>query len=210
LPYLQGYERAPAASSVTIYDERNAYDGLNFIVSADAPNASLTDMKGRVVHQWRKAFDEGWSENRVGLPGTEEVSKACWRRAQLLDNGDVLAIFTDFALIRVDKNSRLLWAYEGGVHHDMFTHADGTIYVLTRDWRARFNGCRPGTRSARRDARCAGESRLAVSGAGHELEGDNDRALSGRVEVHSPACVHTIATHPLVIAESPKRSIRRT
>lgn len=136
LPYLQGYERAPAVDNVVVHDEQSAYRGLNFIVSADAPNALLIDMKGTVLHRWRKDFSAVWPQGRQGYRASE-VYKTYWRRAQLLENGDVLAIFMDFGLIKLDKSSKLLWVYEGGVHHDLFRHANGDIYVLSRELRKR-------------------------------------------------------------------------
>ncbi|NIR50927.1 hypothetical protein GWO43_20100 [candidate division KSB1 bacterium] len=127
LPYLKGYNSAPDVENVTVYNEKLAHDGLNFVVSADAAKAFLMDMKGNILHEWRKDFEQVWPEQ--GIPN---IYKTYWRRAYLLDDGELLAMFMNFGLIKLDKDSNLLWAYKGGCHHDLFIGEEGDIYVLTR------------------------------------------------------------------------------
>ena len=137
LPYLKGYNLARDAKNVTIYDERLAYNGSNFIVSADAPRAYLLDMKGNTLHEWRKDFEDVWPEP-FDLGGFQE-HKEYWRPAWPLENGDLFAIFPDFGLIKLDKNSNLLWSYKGRTHHDLSEAENGNIYVLTREVRKNAN-----------------------------------------------------------------------
>jgi hypothetical protein len=136
LPYLQGYAKAPALSSVTIHDEQRAQDGLNFVVSADSARAFLMDMKGNVLHTWRKPFAEVWPE-RAGQRTAQDVYKSYWRRAELLPSGELLAIFMTYGVIKLDKDSNLLWAYDGRAHHDLFVDERGQIHVLTGERRKR-------------------------------------------------------------------------
>jgi hypothetical protein len=42
-----------------------------------------------------------------------------------------------FGVIKLDKDSNLLWAYEGGAHHDLFVDESGSIHVLTAERRVR-------------------------------------------------------------------------
>lgn len=132
LPYLKGYNSAPDVENVTIYDKQSAYDGLNFVVSADAPKAFVMDMKGNILHEWRKDFEQVWPETGAH-EFAPDVYKTYWRRAYLLDNGELLAMFMNFGLIKLDKDSNLLWAYKGGSHHDLFIGEEDNIYVLTRE-----------------------------------------------------------------------------
>lgn len=132
LPYLKGYNPAPDVKNVTVYDE-DAYDGLNLIVSGHGPEAILTDMEGKVHHSWRKKFKDVWPERSDS--NLNELYKTFWRRVHLFNNGDLLAIFRDYGLIKLDKNSNLLWAYEGRCHHDLFVAEGGKIYVLSRERR---------------------------------------------------------------------------
>jgi len=131
LPYLKGYKAAPDVENVTVYDKSSAYDGLNFVLSGHAPQAFLMDMKGNILHQWSYDFDNVW-QGELGF-FENEIHKTFWRRAHLFPNGDLLAIFEGIGLIKLDKNSKLLWSYKGRAHHDIFVTENGNIYVLTRD-----------------------------------------------------------------------------
>lgn len=130
LPYLKGYNPAPDMENVTVHVEEAAYPGLNFVVSADEPKAFLMDMEGNILHVWHKAFEEVWPN--VDDFKAPDIWKTYWRRAYPLDNGELLAMYMDHGLIRLDKDSNLLWAYKGRSHHDQFVDEDGNIYVLTR------------------------------------------------------------------------------
>jgi hypothetical protein len=124
LPYLSGYEPAPASSSVTVHRRDLAFEGLNLVVSGHAPGAILMDMEGRPLHEWRLDFHEVWPDRTPVV--------YFWRRAHLFPNGDALGIFDGAGIVKVDKDSKLLWAYPGGSHHDLFVAEDGRIYVLNR------------------------------------------------------------------------------
>ncbi len=130
LPYLSGYRPAPEKVGVTRHRGRSTRAGLNFYISGHAPRAYLTDMEGNVLHQWGIAYKDVWSrkDNRTYH----------FRRAHLFDNGDILVIFGGGAqgMVKLDKDSRVLWAYRGdyengGCHHDFFVAGDGKIYALT-------------------------------------------------------------------------------
>jgi hypothetical protein len=134
LPYLTGYNPASKENGVTIYNDQLAYQGLNFFVSAHAPKAFLMDMKGNILHEWGIQFEQVWPE-----PLPFEIAdrfKTYWRRALLLENGDVLAIFEGIGLVRLDKDSNLMWSYLGRTHHDLCVDEDGLIYVLARKERS--------------------------------------------------------------------------
>jgi len=129
LPYLRGYNVAPDTRNVTIYDKASAYDGINFVLSSDAPHAFLMDMEGNLLHEWSIDFKEVWPERADST--MQRLQQQYWRRARLMSNGDVLAIFANHGLIRLDKHSNLLWKYTGECHHDMFEAKNGNIYALT-------------------------------------------------------------------------------
>ena len=126
LGYVAGSTPAPDVQNVTVYDPQLACDGVNLYTSGHAPEAIAIDMKGNTLHTWRFAIDDIWPD-RVGRPDS-----GFWRRAYWYPNGDVLAIFDGVGLVRLDKDSNLLWAYRGCCHHEAFVTEDGSIYVLTR------------------------------------------------------------------------------
>jgi len=100
------------------------------------------DMNGTVLHEWSLPFSEAWPDR---LDDATEESAQSWRYAQLLEDGSILAAFEGLGLIKVDKNSRLIWARDNGAHHDLDAMDDGTIYVLTREAHivARLNSASP-------------------------------------------------------------------
>ncbi len=131
LGYAGGVNPAPAVSDVTVFDAEAAWDGLNFYVSGHDSEATLMDMRGRVLHTWHYDFRDFWpdySPPKVLPP----VGESHWRRARLLPNGDVIAIFDGIAMIKLDKDSNLLWANKGGFHHDIQILPDGRIATLSR------------------------------------------------------------------------------
>jgi hypothetical protein len=116
------------SGGVTRHDPALAYEGLNLIVSGHATEAVLMDMKGTILHRWRYDFARAFPqiEQPQAFKGTQY-----WRRAHLYDNGDLLAIFDNNGLVKLDRDSRLLWGFPERVHHDVDVTADGTIYTLT-------------------------------------------------------------------------------
>ena len=132
LGYLEGYNPAPQSKNVTFYNKDRTYNGLNFYVSGHAPEALLVDMHGNNIHRWHyKNAQDIWPVKRKDSKGS------FWRRAHLYKNGDVLAVYEGIGLIKLDKDSQLLWSYAGPKtpHHDLEVLEDGTIYVLTREYK---------------------------------------------------------------------------
>lgn len=123
LPYLAGYKSAGQNENVTLYQKQYVWDGLNLYTSGHETAAYLMDMKGRQIFTWHFPFDRIWPDLLPRPMG--------WRRVHLFENGDILAITDYTGIIKIDKNSRLLWAYPGGCHHDLFIGSRGEIYVLT-------------------------------------------------------------------------------
>ncbi len=132
LSYLQGYVIAPEERNVTAYDVQSAFNGLNLYISGHAPEAYLMNMQGNVLHQWHYDISRIWPVKPEGLYGG-----TYWRWVHLFENGDLLVLLGSGALgmIKIDKDSNLLWAYRGGCHHAFFIDNDNAIYVLTQKTR---------------------------------------------------------------------------
>ena len=132
-PYLNGVLEAPELSDVTVYDPDADFDGLNLVVSAHRPEASLMDMKGHVLHTWSYDFLKVWPEPLKFFEWAPH--KSSWRRVHLYPNGDLLAIFEGIGMIKLDVDSNLLWSAKNRCHHDICVGADGRIYTLSRSER---------------------------------------------------------------------------
>lgn len=128
VPYLQGYRPASGAHGVTV-DAPPAAPGLNLVLSAHGAEALLMANDGEVLHRWRSSLRRVWPE----IPDHPNLHKLdYWRRAQVLPDGSLLAIFEINGLVKLDRESRLVWAYRSDVHHDLFVAPDETIWVLDR------------------------------------------------------------------------------
>jgi len=130
--YLPGSQPVPVNSGVVVYEKAKTWDGLNFYTSGDFPGAVLMDMTGRVLHKWKYKFLDAWNR----FPGSERPrtikTGGFWRRARLFPNGDVIAIYDWLGIIKIDKDSNLIWAQFGGYHHDLDLLPDGRVVTLLR------------------------------------------------------------------------------
>jgi hypothetical protein len=128
LPYLPGYRAAAAGRAIRLHDPSLAEDGLNFFSSAHAPVAILMDMDGRIVKTWT-------ADAKKIFPGlvVEPKSKGndeFLRDAELLPDGGIIGLFDQIGLVRLDANSRVVWACPGKVHHDVVVGENGEIWTL--------------------------------------------------------------------------------
>lgn len=132
LGYLSGYERAPSEQNVTVYDESSAFNGYSILLSGHAPGIVMIDMEGREVHSWYtddSIINDLWPE----ALRTENVINL-WRRMYLSRNGDLFVIIEGAGVIKIDKDSNLLWASDfNDAHHDIDVDNEGIVYVIGRD-----------------------------------------------------------------------------
>jgi len=128
--YATGSVTAPEdLSGVTRYEPERSQAGLNLYSSGHAPEALLMDMEGRILHRWGHDFHETWPELRIAHDRDEDQY---WRRVHLFSNGDLLAIHEGIGVLRLDRDSKLLWASAVRAHHDLHVPDGDEIYVLSR------------------------------------------------------------------------------
>ncbi|GJM43269.1 MAG: hypothetical protein DHS20C21_01110 [Gemmatimonadota bacterium] len=116
-------------SGVSFHDPQLAQDGANFYSSGDGEVAILMDMDGEVLHRWSASLAEIFPDSDM----LEQTGAKWWRRARLFDNGDILAIYEGIAIIKLDKDSNVLWARENRAHHDVEVQPNGDLVLLTRE-----------------------------------------------------------------------------
>jgi hypothetical protein len=115
LGYVSGTEPVGEQSGVTIH-EPAAQSGLTLYSGSEEPAAYLIDMDGNVVHEW-------------SYPGFKS-----WGRVRVFGNGDLLVITEEYPhLMKLDKDSRLLWEWNKAAHHDVEVLSNGTIAVLVAE-----------------------------------------------------------------------------
>ncbi len=130
LGYVSGSTSPPDTKGITVYEPDLAQPGINLVLSAHHAQAVLMEMDGTILHTWHKTYDELW-------PGAEQLSQyqGFFRRAYLYPNGDLLAVFENSGLIKLDRNSNVLWAKRDMFHHVVTVCEDGTVYALCRSER---------------------------------------------------------------------------
>lgn len=141
LGYLDGYVEPSSRQEVVVHQSPRANAGYNLYVSGHGPEVRLIDMEGNSLHVWRKEFLDVWPDySHFGGGKSRENPPHYFFRSYLFENGDVLALYEGHGLIKLDKESRLIWKYRGGAnggavgcHHDLWVEESGDIYVLTYD-----------------------------------------------------------------------------
>jgi hypothetical protein len=112
-----------------------ACDGYTLCMTDQGPRATLIDMRGRIVYQWKMNSRMAWPRApHVQDPLPDEPVH--WDNCHVYPDGALLALCSrggdryGYGLMKLDKNSKLLWAYSGNVHHDFTVADDGRIYAL--------------------------------------------------------------------------------
>ena len=128
LGYADGVTPSGSQSGTTFWARGRAYAGYNLTTDGYQPQAVLTDMAGKVLHTWQYPFEKALPDSEAfeGAPGTYN-----WRRVKLLPGGELLAIYNGYGLVKLDRDSNLIWSYMEHVHHDVEVAENGDIWVLT-------------------------------------------------------------------------------
>jgi hypothetical protein len=128
LGYASGVHAGGGRSGVFRHTPESTAAGMLQFTSAHAPTSMLLDDKGNILHRWQYGFRKAFPER----PGTLRGA-TFWRRTHVFENGDLLAIFEGVAILKLDKDSNLIWSRLISAHHDMALQPDGSIWVLTRE-----------------------------------------------------------------------------
>jgi hypothetical protein len=107
-------------SGVTVHDAARAFPGYNLFCARTVPEVLLLDMSGKVVHEWRFAF--------------EEDADIC-EHAILFANGDVVIVDKFKRLLRLDWHSNIIWTTPLVTHHDVCPSPDNKLYAISLEGR---------------------------------------------------------------------------
>jgi hypothetical protein len=126
LPYVGSSAQSDAATGVVTHDQDRAWPGYTLFTTQMLSRAELIDMKGRVTRAW------------------DHSPSARWERAELLPNGDLIAIGAEPSgradpripdatryVLRLDWNGNLLWKHFLPAHHDVEPTPDDQLLILT-------------------------------------------------------------------------------
>lgn len=126
---------------VTVHDRARAQPGLTLYSSGHAPSAILMDMDGTVVHEWSQLYSEIWDETAAPRRPVPD-NQTYFRKAHAFPNGDLLAIYDGvgdspygYGMVKLDKDSQVIWKNLDHFHHSFSIGPDGRIYGLTHNFR---------------------------------------------------------------------------
>lgn len=118
----------------------STYPGVNLYNAGHAPVAYLIDINGKYLHRWEMSWGEAFPNVSPREAATKKADtgpiarSSYWGKVHLLSNGDLLAIFHGLGMIKLDRDSNLLWSKKIGAHHDFWVSSDEEKYfVLTRE-----------------------------------------------------------------------------
>jgi hypothetical protein len=132
-------ERTPDKGTA-VFDRAAVQLGLTLYASGHAAAAYLMDVDGRVLHEWRRPYSSVWNETaKVKTPQPDAY--VYFRKVKMFANGDLLALYEGvgdtpygYGMVKLDRNSNVLWRFLDYTHHDFDVGPDGRIYVLTHDF----------------------------------------------------------------------------
>ena len=128
---------------VRALDPARIAPGATFVVgfAADGFKGRLVGPDGRILHEWRARFSEVWPQGAPHIAWQNEDLKIAWHGAHLFPNGDLLFNFQDAnfpyggGLVKLDKDSRVIWKLERNTHHAVTLEPDGRIWVPSMRYR---------------------------------------------------------------------------
>lgn len=121
---------------IPIWNKKTAYNGYTLVSTGFFDSAFLIDMQGKIVHRWDMPFRKAWpNPAHVHLMTKADTFL---NYAYLFPNGDLLAQYAaigdtpyGYGILKMDKNSKVLWTYNENAHHDLYVDKEnGNIYAL--------------------------------------------------------------------------------
>lgn len=103
-------------SGVFAWDRAKADPSPRFLVSGEGTVAREIAPDGTVLREWRASFDAIFPDYPdVAERGATEN----WRRARLLPDGSIVALWEGLAMARIGPDGAVIWANAGRHHHDL-------------------------------------------------------------------------------------------
>ncbi len=133
------YDQRTPERGVIIDKSGQTEPGLTLYTDGESATAFLIDAHGKVLHKWHRPFSTVWDPKRSSIKRPQPDDHVYFRKAIMYPNGDLLAVYEGsgdtpygYGVVKLDKNSNVIWSYFGRAHHDIDVGPDGRIYVLTQ------------------------------------------------------------------------------
>lgn len=138
-PYHENYE----GEGVVVNREGEAWPGATLIAGSWKENGdirmglNLISMDGRVLHRWRFDMTEIWDSS----PHTDRTAGKWFGHGNthihgtyLLPDGSVVLNLDNFAMMKIDRESNLVWKLDMRTHHSIYMDERGDFWVCCRRW----------------------------------------------------------------------------
>lgn len=133
------YEERTPGTGVTEHKPAKAQPGVTLYTSGHEASAFLIGMDGEVLHTWKRPFSTVW-EKGSGVPRPKPDTHVWFHTTNVYPNGDLLGVYESvgdtpygYGLVKLDRDSEVIWTYFGHAHHDVDVGHDGRIYALTQE-----------------------------------------------------------------------------
>jgi hypothetical protein len=138
----EGKPGTPAQSGARILDRSRVAPGATLVVgySMEGFRAWLVDVDGKKLHEWHILFSQAFPKPEHLMWQARDTVIA-WMGVHLFPNGDLLLNFQDnnfpfgSGLVRIDKDSKVVWKLPQNTHHDLVVEPDGTMWVPSLHYR---------------------------------------------------------------------------
>lgn len=122
-----------------VIDAEGVFQGATLIAIGTGA-AMLVDIEGQVLHRWNLPFSKAWGyPPHVPDPNPDPMVR--FIDAEVFPNGDLLVIYHadqdtpyGYGMVKMNKNSEVIWKYARNAHHDMHIAADGHVYTLVHSY----------------------------------------------------------------------------
>ncbi len=118
------------------WNKDKAFNGYTLISTGYLSSPYLVDMNGKIIYRWHVPIEKVWGAS--GCTNMFKIAVYFVDRAHVFPNGDLLAQYADWGapygcgMIKVDKDSNILWVYEAFVHHDSVLDKKGNIFTIVQ------------------------------------------------------------------------------
>ncbi len=128
------YVRGKYSKNVKVYNKVKTYDGLNLVTGLGPNNnifASIVTMDGEEIHKWNIDWFKIWA-NAKHLDNDELPKEKPGTQIHgivLLKNGDIIFNFEYLGLVRLSKNSEVVWKLPLRTHHSIHADSNGNLWI---------------------------------------------------------------------------------
>lgn len=139
---ITGKPGQPAEAGARTLDPARVAPGVTLVggYTQDGFEAWLVDAAGKRLRTWRARFSEVFPKPEHLLYQAKDDAIA-WQGMYLFPNGDLLFNFQDSSfpygggLVKLDKDSKVVWKLARNTHHDVAVEPDGTIWAPSLRYR---------------------------------------------------------------------------